>query len=208
MSLSSSLLVALELVLGELAVLLRARRARGGRRAAWLRSATLPSSAMCLTTFTSSLRRSAVSGGKLRRIAWPSLRRVEAEVGLLDRLLDGPDRRLVVRRDEQLAGLGDREAGELLQRRPRCRSSRPGSSRRAPARPGRCGSTANSARACDDGLAASSRRRPRGPGRPSPCSPVLLRSSVGGAGPVGAVDAGRPLGGRPDRRRRRAVTRR
>jgi hypothetical protein len=38
-----------------------------------LRTAMRPSSAMCLTTFTYSLRRSSVSGGKFSRITTPSL---------------------------------------------------------------------------------------------------------------------------------------
>ena len=42
--------------------------------------------------------------------------RVDAEVAVADRLLDGAERGAVVRLDEQLAGLGHLEAGELLQR--------------------------------------------------------------------------------------------
>ena len=46
----------------------------------------------------------------------PSLRGVDAEVAVADGLLDGAERGAVVRLDEQLAGLGHLEAGELLQR--------------------------------------------------------------------------------------------
>ena len=82
-----------------------------------LRTATLPSSAMCLTTFTSSLRRSSVSGGKVRRIEMPSLLGLRPEVGLLDApsrwRRSPPCRRGVM---TSMAGLGHLEAGELLER--------------------------------------------------------------------------------------------
>ena len=90
-----------------------------------LRTATRPSSARCLHHLHELL---AALLGELREHQADDravVRRVHAEVALLDGLLDGLQRALVVGRDDEDARLGHAEAGELLQRRPRSRSSRP-----------------------------------------------------------------------------------
>ena len=81
-----------------------------------LRTATRPSSAMCLTTFTYSLRRSSVSGGNARRMTVPSLLGAMPEVAVADGLLDGAHRVAVVGPDDEQPGLGHAEAGQLLER--------------------------------------------------------------------------------------------
>ena len=81
-----------------------------------LRTATRPSSARVCTCFTSSLRRSSVSGGKASRITWPSLD------GVMPRSLDWiafsirPRAFLSNGRDRQQPRLGDVDRGELVQR--------------------------------------------------------------------------------------------
>ena len=71
-----------------------------------LRTATRPSSAICFTTRTRSLRRSSVSGGKLRRRDMAITRWVDAQVRLHDRFGDGVERNAVKGLDDQHAGLG------------------------------------------------------------------------------------------------------
>ena len=71
---------------------------------------------MCLTTFTNSLRRSSVSGGKVRRIEMPSLLGLSPRSDCWMAFSMAPIDALVVGRDQRAAGLGHREAGELLQR--------------------------------------------------------------------------------------------
>ena len=115
----------------------RAGRCMMSRRT--LRIAIRPSSATPWTTLTISRRRSSVSSGICRRITLPSLLGRQADVGLLDRFLDRPDRGLVERGHGQQAGVGGGDVGQLLERRRRAvvvdrRCGRAGAARR-----GRCG---------------------------------------------------------------------
>ena len=71
---------------------------------------------MCLTILTNSLRRSSVSGGKLRRMIDAVVGRADAQVAVADGLLDRAKRAAIVRLDDQLPGLGHLEAGQLLHR--------------------------------------------------------------------------------------------
>ena len=64
--------------------------------------------------------------------------RRQADVGLLDRFLDRPDRALVEGRHGEQAGVGGGDVGQLLERRLRHRSSRRRCGRAGAARRGRC----------------------------------------------------------------------
>ena len=66
--------------------------------------------------------------------------RVDAEIGVADRLLDRGHRGLVVRGDQDHPGVRHLEGGELLQRGRRSRSSRRSAWRTSPGGPDPCGS--------------------------------------------------------------------
>ena len=117
------LLRPLQLVGRDLALLSSCSRClRASRRR--LRTATRPSSAMCLTTLTYSLRRSSVSGGKTRRIADAVVARVTPRSESMDRPLDRGQRAAVVRTHEELAGLRAPGSSTAAAAGPACRSSR------------------------------------------------------------------------------------
>ena len=81
-----------------------------------LRTATRASSASWRTTLISSLRRSSVSAGIGTRIRSPRRRRIEAEVGIADRLLDHRDHLLLPRLHGDRARVGERDVGDLVDR--------------------------------------------------------------------------------------------
>ena len=76
---------------------------------------TRPSSAFCLTTLTSSLRRCSVGTGNDSRITVPSLDGVMPRSELCSAFSMAAERALVVGRDHQQAGLGNAEPGHLAQ---------------------------------------------------------------------------------------------
>ena len=106
--------------------------------------------------------------------------RVDPEVGVPDGLLDRRQRAAVVRAHQQLPGLRDLDAGELLQGHLACRSTRWSASRSAPARRARSGrfgtGTARARPPCPScrWLRATSLRSPRQRNRGEPLPPDMV----------------------------------
>ena len=108
-------------------------------------------------TLTSSRRRSSVNSGMSRRIRRAVVGRVQAQVGLIDRLLDRLDRGAVERLDRQQPRLGRGDRRELAAAASGRRSSRRGCGRAAPGWRGRCGPCASSLTVASTDLCIRSR---------------------------------------------------
>ncbi len=104
----------------------------------WLRISTRASSMRLWTSLTRSLRRSSVSVGMLRRTTVPSTLGVRPTSLLRIAFSIAPERAAVPRLDDDRVCLGHADAGQLVERRLKCRSTRPGCVRPARWLRGRC----------------------------------------------------------------------